>query len=120
MEEAVPERRFEDDSSTSDGYGAGYEEEDYEIDADEPAQPEAPVDVDPTRLPTQRRAEADAAPSRDCRAGRRRAERGAEPSPREEDDGRMKAVDLIAPTRLDFLKREEAAPEAETGRPPPK
>jgi chromosome partitioning protein len=34
--------------------------------------------------------------------------------PEEEDDGRMKAVDLIAPTRLDFIKREdEEAPAAE-------
>jgi hypothetical protein len=31
--------------------------------------------------------------------------------PEEEDDGRMKAVDLIAPTRLDFLAEKEAAAE---------
>jgi chromosome partitioning protein len=30
----------------------------------------------------------------------------------DEDDGRMKAVDLIAPTRLDFLQEKEAAEEA--------
>jgi len=31
--------------------------------------------------------------------------------PEDEDDGRMKAVDLIAPTRLDFLAEKEAAEE---------
>ncbi|HEX6455738.1 MAG TPA: AAA family ATPase [Solirubrobacterales bacterium] len=35
-----------------------------------------------------------------------------EESPEAEGDGRMKAVDLIAPTRLDFLKEKEASEEA--------
>jgi chromosome partitioning protein len=35
-----------------------------------------------------------------------------EEAPEEEGDARMKAIDLIAPTRLDFLKEKEAAEEA--------
>src|SRR5689334_1591311 len=34
-----------------------------------------------------------------------------EPEVEDEDDGRMRAVDLIAPTRLDFLAEKEAAEE---------
>jgi chromosome partitioning protein len=37
------------------------------------------------------------------------AEPKAEESPEAEGDGRMKAIDLIAPTRLDFLAEKEAA-----------
>jgi chromosome partitioning protein len=40
------------------------------------------------------------------------AEFEPEESPEAEGDGRMKAIDLIAPTRLDFLAEKEAAEEA--------
>jgi chromosome partitioning protein len=40
-------------------------------------------------------------------------EKAPEPAPEEDEgDARMKAIDLIAPTRLDFLKEKEAAEEA--------
>jgi chromosome partitioning protein len=86
MEQAVPERRFEDEHSYEDGY-----EEDRDREAEEDFE-EPEVD----RPVNGEDEEADA-------------------EPEEEDDGRMKAIDLIAPTRLDFIKHEdEVAEEDET------
>jgi chromosome partitioning protein len=83
MEQAVPERRFERDLPVEDEYADEHEEEGY----DEEPEVERPVNAD--------------------HAGGGEPADDEEPEEPEEDDGRMKAVDLIAPTRLDFLKREE-------------
>jgi chromosome partitioning protein len=86
MEQAVPERRFA-------------EPEEVEA-APESAEPE---DAEPA-------VEAEAEPEPGADGPEPEAERAVN---EEEDDGRMKAVDLIAPTRLDFIKREEAGGSAE-------
>src|ERR1700749_3188185 len=97
MEAAVPERHYDDayeesleaDRPLREDQVESYTDEDYEEEGydDEPAAPEAPVNADPVVAPP--------APVAEVAT--------AEPEV-EEDDGRMKAVDLIAPTRLDFLK----------------
>ncbi|HYC80999.1 MAG TPA: hypothetical protein VEB65_04395, partial [Solirubrobacterales bacterium] len=93
MEQAVPERRFDEPAYEEEPYvegepqaleeeePQGFEEEEHEV--EEPVNAEHEEQAD------------------------------------EEDDGRMKAVDLIAPTRLDFIRREEesAEEEAETAHP---
>ena len=86
MEQAVPERRFDRDS---------YEEESYV--EDEHDFEEEPAEHDE--------------PERAVNAGHE--DEQDEPE-EEEDDGRVKAVDLIAPTRLDFIKREEEPEPDET------
>jgi chromosome partitioning protein len=90
MEQAVPERRFEQ-GSDEEGYAEDHEAEDQSLESEDEGYEEEP-EVD-----------------RAVNAEREEAE--LEPEEPEEDDGRMKAVDLIAPTRLDFIKREEEAPE---------
>jgi chromosome partitioning protein len=82
MEQAVPEQRSEE------RHGAGVEEAGY----DEETEGEHAVNAEQA----EDRAEHDAEPAEP-----------AEPEQPEEEDGRMKAVDLIAPTRLDFIRREE-------------
>jgi chromosome partitioning protein len=103
MEEAVPERI--DDSPRDDGgWAAG------PADAGDPPSPATAQEmVPPTTPPAAEAVEADAeAPA---------AEEVEEPAlnaqteDEEEGDARMKAIDLIAPTRLDFLKEREAAEE---------
>jgi chromosome partitioning protein len=104
MEEAVPERI--DDSPRDEGsWAAG------PADAGDPPSPAtAQETVPPTTSPT---AEASAAD-----AGAPAAEEVEEPAlnagsdDEEEGPARMKAVDLLAPTRLDFLKEREAEEEA--------
>ncbi len=96
MERAVPERRFDDDSYEESGYAEEHEVEEEE-DFEEPAVERA--------LNAEHEEHAQHVPEQ------------AEVED-EEDDGRMKAVDLIAPTRLDFIKRGEEAPvEDETAHP---
>jgi chromosome partitioning protein len=90
MEQAVPERRFEDDSS-EDGYV-----EDHEVEGQSFEREDESFDE-----------ESEVEESEDERAVNAEHEEEED----EEDDGRMKAIDLIAPTRLDFIKREEEAPE---------
>jgi chromosome partitioning protein len=90
MEEAVPERRSDE---FEESYEAEHEEDQYsdeeELPAEEPVA-EAVEYAEPEVF----------------------AEVSVEEELAEEDDGRMKAVDLIAPTRLDFI--EERRAEAET------
>jgi len=96
MEQAVPERRFDRDS---------YEEDEYERDdeLDGPA-------VEPRSFEEDEQFDGESEVEQPVNA-----EHGeAEPKEEEEDDGRMKAVDLIAPTRLDFIKREEEPEQDET------
>jgi chromosome partitioning protein len=93
MEEAVPERRYE----------AG---DDYRDDWDEESPAAGPVAADDEPAPDpESRVHAPAPP----------VEEELDERPINDDDesgdGRMKAVDLIAPTRLDFLKPQEAPAE---------
>jgi chromosome partitioning protein len=125
MEEAVPERPVAD-------YEPEYDDSEYEDDDfDEGAPTAGPVadertsssqaagEVDPSTPP----AEDEPAPAPEYR-GEPKAEVAVEPVEDEVDerpindhddddepgDGRMKAIDLIAPTRLDFLKPAEPEP----------
>ena len=79
MERAVPEHRFEDDSYEQTGYAEDHEHEPEDFDEEPEVEPAVNAEHDDLE------------------------EEG------EEGDGRMKAVDLIAPTRLDFIKHEEEA-----------
>jgi chromosome partitioning protein len=92
MEAAVPERHY-DDTFEEEGFGDdGYEDEPLG-DAPVNAEPAAPAAAAP-QVPAQPQAAAS-------------AQVASLPEPTveaPEDDGRMKAIDLIAPTRLDFLK----------------
>jgi chromosome partitioning protein len=99
MEQAVPERRFEHDSYEEEPYAEeepSFEEHDHDAQAVHGADDEVDLPVNAEHEHDEDVREED-----------------------EEDDGRMKAVDLIAPTRLDFIKREdeEAEAEAETAHP---
>jgi chromosome partitioning protein len=120
MEEAVPERPVED-------YGPEYDDAEYEDDFDEGAPTASPVADERTSSsqaageirPSAPPAEEAPAPAPAYRE-QPKAEVAAPPVEDEVDerpindhsdddesgDGRMKAIDLIAPTRLDFLKPE--------------
>ena len=115
MEEAVPERPSEDDFAPE--YSNSYEEETYSDDREDSndyAEPEpgaAPepvaevaVEPEPAAAP-----EPAAPPAPDAAIEVAEAEE-------ERDDGRIKAMDLIAPTRLDFIaeQRQEAEPPVKT------
>jgi len=97
MEQAVPERRFEEPAFEEESYVE--EEHDFEVEHDEleeHGEIEQPVNGDHEVVQAETDEEDD------------------------EGDGRMKAVDLIAPTRLDFIKRDEeevAAEDDETTHP---
>ncbi len=97
MEEAVPERPVNDYVEPE------YDDSEYEDEYDEGAHEEPAEEPEPVIEP----GPAAAAPA------------VAEPEPQvveeandddEPGDGRMKAIDLIAPTRLDFLKPQEEEP----------
>jgi chromosome partitioning protein len=94
MEEAVPERI--DDSPRDDGdWAAG------PADAGDPPSPATAQEmVPPTTSPTAEESEADQEPALN-----------AANEDEEEGPARLKAVDLLAPTRLDFLKEKETADE---------
>jgi chromosome partitioning protein len=103
MEEAVPERPADDyvDEAEYDDYGPEYVEDEHEELGEEPVEEPEPV-VEPEPV-AEAPAPAPAAPV---------AEPPAVEEPNDDDepgDGRMKAIDLIGPTRLDFLKPEEPA-----------
>jgi chromosome partitioning protein len=101
MEEAVPERI--DDSFRDDGdWAAG------PVDAGDPPPAAGQQGVPPTTPPTAEAPEPE--PSEVGDDSPSNAEE-AEESPEAGGDGRMRAVDLIAPTRLDFLAEKEAADE---------
>jgi chromosome partitioning protein len=103
MEEAVPERAVDDyvDEAEYDDYEPEYVEDGHEELEEEPVEEPQPV-IDPEPAPT---AEAPAPPAPAPQVVE-------EPNDDDEPgDGRMKAIDLIAPTRLDFLKPQEAQPE---------
>jgi chromosome partitioning protein len=94
MEEAVPLR---DESARPAGPAAV---------GDPPSPATAQGTVPPTTSPT---GEAPAADAKPLAAEEEPALNAEEEEPEAEGDARMRAVDLIAPTRLDFLKEKEAA-----------
>jgi chromosome partitioning protein len=99
MEEAVPERVV--DSFRDEGdWPAG------PVDAGDPPPPAQQAGVPPTTPPTGETVESEPPEVKEELEAPLNAE-----EPEDEDDGRMKAVDLIAPTRLDFLAEKEAAAE---------
>jgi chromosome partitioning protein len=125
MEEAVPERPVAD-------YEPEYDDSEYEDEFDEGAPPAGPVadertsssqaagEVHPSAPPAEDEVSSDAGYREEPKA-----EVAVEPVEDEVDerpindhsddddesgDGRMKAIDLIAPTRLDFLKPAEPEP----------
>jgi chromosome partitioning protein len=110
MEEAVPERHVDGYDDYVEDYEEDYAEEgaeDQEPDPTSLAEPEPPVEVEPEPV-SESPAPVVVEP-----------EPAAEPSIADDEaegDGRMKAVDLIAPTRLDFLKpiEEPTAPPVDT------
>jgi chromosome partitioning protein len=119
MEEAVPERAVNDWAEPEDA------EAEYEDDFDEGAPPADgasaadAVASEPSRTEELRddapaveqpKAEA-AAPVAPLRVEEAMKADGADNDDDESGDGRMKAIDLIAPTRLDFLKPQEAPEE---------
>ncbi|HEY2717817.1 MAG TPA: AAA family ATPase [Solirubrobacterales bacterium] len=99
MERAVPERGFDGDSYEENGYAEEHEAEEHEDFEDEHEH-----EVEPALNGEHDDHEAHAHPGNAMPQQADEVEEDEEP---EEDDGRMKAVDLIAPTRLDFIKREE-------------
>jgi chromosome partitioning protein len=137
MEEAVPERRLDEypdpepayrepESAPAAGPGA-YEGSSSSRAAGEdpsyapPADDEVAADLEPPAAAMEEQkpeaaAPAPVAPSEGVKVGSLRVEEALNAEPKDDDeesgDARMKAVDLIAPTRLDFLKpQQEPAPE---------
>lgn len=104
MEEAVPERPVEPESSGTEELRAAGPVSDGDYPAvpeNSPSSPPAPeASVSEDAGPTVKALADDQGPA-------------VEALEELEDEGRMKAVDLIAPTRLDFLKEKEAAAEGE-------
>jgi chromosome partitioning protein len=111
MEEAVPERPMNDYERE-----AEYDEPDYEDERDEvqpaagpsPADDATPADSQPPAPQVEQPQAAAPAPLRVEEALNGAATPTADDE--ESGDARMKAIDLIAPTRLDFLKPQEAEP----------
>jgi chromosome partitioning protein len=90
MEEAVPEREFDEPRAADPVVEEAYVEEDTDFLPDEEEEYSEPEDEVALAEPEVEVEELEA---------------------EEEDDGRMRAVDLIAPTRLDFIAEREAAQE---------
>jgi chromosome partitioning protein len=118
MEEAVPERPVSD-------YEPEYDDSEYEDDIDEDPPTAGPVadertsssqaagEVHPSAPPAEEAPVADATyaePAVEEDEGVERAINDHDNDDDESGDGRMKAIDLIAPTRLDFLKPQEEEP----------
>jgi chromosome partitioning protein len=121
MEEAVPERRLDEYPDPEPAYREPEPEYEDEIDVSAPTAGPVPHEgssssqaagEDPSYVPPADEApQVDAeAPSGGVKVGSLRVEEALN-APRDDDeepgDARMKAVDLIAPTRLDFLRPQE-------------
>jgi chromosome partitioning protein len=107
MEEAVPERPSAEDFAPE--YSDSYEEETYSDDFEEYAEAEPAPAPEPV-------AEVEVEPAPEAAAP---VVSASEPEAvievaeaEEDDDGRIKAVDLIAPTRLDFIAEQRQEAEA--------
>jgi chromosome partitioning protein len=110
MEEAVPERPVADYEPEYDDYEPDYAEEEQEEVEEAPAPEPEPVAEAPAPAPAPPVVE----PTPEPEADPERSERAINDDHSDDDesgDGRMKAIDLIAPTRLDFLKPQEAEEE---------
>jgi chromosome partitioning protein len=94
MEEAVPERPVSD-------YEPEYDDSEYEDDFDEGAPPAGETPVPVAEAPAPAPPVVEPSPEPEPEASERPIN-----DDDESGDGRMKAIDLIAPTRLDFLKPE--------------
>jgi chromosome partitioning protein len=121
MEEAVPERPM-DDYEPEYVDDLGEERDDFDVSppaagpvaheevAADPEAPAAQVEEEPRAA-----APAPAPPNSGVKVGSLRVEEALNAGRKDDDDepgeARMKAVDLIAPTRLDFLKPRETEPE---------
>ncbi len=110
MEEVVPE--FDDDlpsagSDAEDDYPPAAEEDHAEDGAGEEADDYAEPEIEPTAAaePAAEVGHAEVAVE---------VEPAVEEDPEQGGDGRMKAVDLIAPTRLDFIEEQRAEAELPT------
>ncbi len=119
MEEAVPERPVNDYGEPQADYEDSWEEEEEPQPVEEPApapQPQVQVQVQPqaqVQTQPQPQAAAPVAPPAPEPVEAPEPQPVNAPAINDDDeagDGRMKAIDLIAPTRLDFLKPEPQAP----------
>jgi chromosome partitioning protein len=106
MEEAVPERI--DDSPRDDGDRAA-----GPVDAGDPPSPATAQEMVPPATPPA----AEASPVDSEAPAAEEAALNARSDDEEEGPARLKAVDLLAPTRLDFLKDKEAAEEVPVATP---
>jgi chromosome partitioning protein len=105
MEEAVPER-VEDSPRDDGGWAAG------PADAGDPPSPAtAQETVPPTTSPTAAAPLVDQEPPAAEEEAAEEPALNAQTEDEEEGPARLKAVDLLAPTRLDFLKEKEAVAE---------
>jgi chromosome partitioning protein len=122
MEEAVPERRVDEYPDPEPAYRepvSEYPDPEPEPESDPVA--EAPQPEPEPQVEEEPQAAAPAAPPQapeptgGVEIGRLRVEEALNAESKDDDDepgeARMKAVDLIAPTRLDFLKPQETTPE---------
>ncbi|MGH2937968.1 MAG: ParA family protein [Solirubrobacterales bacterium] len=108
MEEAVPERRVDEYPDPEPAYREP-EPEYHEPEPEPEPQPE-PVAEAPQPEPQVEEEPEPAPPSSGVKVGSLRVEEALNAERTDDDesgDARMKAVDLIAPTRLDFLKPQE-------------
>ncbi|HXF30715.1 MAG TPA: AAA family ATPase [Solirubrobacterales bacterium] len=108
MEEAVPERPVADYGPEYDDYEPDFAEEEQEEVEEAPAAEPEPVAAAPAPAPAAVEPEPDTEPE----TSERPINDHSDDDDDESGDGRMKAIDLIAPTRLDFLKPQEAEEEA--------
>jgi chromosome partitioning protein len=100
MEEALPER-FDESARPAGPAAAG-----------DPPPPAQQAGVPPTTSPTGEAPQAERVEPAESVDDEPALNAAEEEAPEESGDARMKAIDLIAPTRLDFLKEKEAAEEA--------
>jgi chromosome partitioning protein len=112
MEEAVPERPMNDYVEPTRAPEPEDAYEDYEEPAPEPVVAPQPVVEAPTPEPQAVAPAPAPAPPVEQKAPAPEPEVANDDD--ESGDGRMKAIDLIAPTRLDFLKPQEAPAEPPT------
>jgi chromosome partitioning protein len=134
MEEAVPEPQYVDSDDLDEGapaagpvadeYSSSSQAAGEEHPSAPPADEEPPADAPLNQMPPQAPVEqAPPAPVAEPQVAPAEPEVAVNASPASvedddaEGDGRMKAIDLIAPTRLDFLKPEPVEPEAPVDQP---
>jgi chromosome partitioning protein len=113
MEEAVPERPVAQYEPEYDDYEPEYAEEEQQEAPEAPAPESEPVAAAPAPAPAPV-VEPTPEPEPDPEPEVEERPINDHNDDDEPGDGRMKAIDLIAPTRLDFLKPQEEEPEPPT------